>query len=78
MRLTVNAPRWFRFRLLAWGARKLGWSRRWEASGRFECDLLTDLQRLGMEIGFTVELTDRGTFALKFGDEQDYVVEASA
>jgi hypothetical protein len=76
MRIAVDAPRWARFRLLRWGARWLGMSRRWEASGRLECDLMTDLTRLGEELGFTVIFNDRGTFSLVWQDDGQHVVEA--
>ena len=74
MRVQVDAPMWARFRVLAWACRMLGLARRWEASGRDLSALLLDLNRLGREQGFTVEVTGNGTFSFTFPGGQSFAV----
>lgn len=58
--LTIDAPRWFRFRPLRWLARETGVSRRWEAQGETLDEFDADVRRLADRLGIAVEDSPRG------------------
>jgi hypothetical protein len=74
MRVQVDAPRCVRFRLVAWACRRLGLSRRWEASGRDAEQLLKSLVMLGWRRGFIVKVDDNDALTLRFADQLPHVV----
>ena len=76
MRIQVDPPRWTRLRLLAWLARVAGIARRWEASGRHECDLLADLARLARRRGFVVLDDGFGGVRLMWLDNKTHEVRS--
>ena len=76
MRIQVDPPRWTRLRALVWVGRGFGMTHAWEAVGRRECDLLTDLLRLGRRRNFIVVDTEDGAFQLVFADNKTHEVRS--